>query len=222
MQVHFIIILNMITIKKFVFIDFQVNSFVLYDETGQSVLVDPGCGSVDEMNVLVSFIEVKKLQPGKIICTHGHIDHILGTGPLATQYSVPVCIHRADLPFFERSLEQAEMFGLTLIAKPRADNFLDDEELISFGNSQLKVIHLPGHSPGGVGFYCREQDFIITGDVLFRGSIGRTDLPGGSYKTLLDSIHSKLMVLPDTTVVHCGHGPETTIGDERSTNPFLL
>jgi glyoxylase-like metal-dependent hydrolase (beta-lactamase superfamily II) len=121
-----------------------------------------------------------------------------------------------------RSKEQAEMFGLTILAKPQADGFLEDEGVISFGNSHLKIIHLPGHSPGGIGLYCPEQDFVIAGDVLFRGSIGRTDLPGGSYDTLINTIQSKLMTLEDTTLVYCGHGPETTIGEERSTNPFLL
>jgi hydroxyacylglutathione hydrolase len=212
----------MITITRFVFNDFQVNSYILYDETGQCLLVDPGCGSKDEMEELISFIQADKLQPVRIICTHGHIDHILGAGSLAAYFSIPVFIHRADMPFIGRSQEQAEMFGLTIPAKPQTDGFLEDEGMISFGNSHLKILHLPGHSPGGIGLYCKEQDFVIAGDVLFRGSIGRTDLPGGSYGTLINTIQSKLMTLEDTTMVYCGHGPETTIGEERSNNPFLL
>ena len=211
----------MISIQKFVFNPFQENTFVLHDESGACVIIDPGCESAAEQEMITSYIAEQELLPVKILNSHCHIDHILGISFIAKKYSIPLYIHRADLPLMERSIEQASMFGLELSEVPHADSFMEDGNVIGFGDSELSVLHLPGHSPGGLGFYQQNQGFVIVGDVLFNGSIGRTDLPGGDYDVLISSIREKLLCLDEETLVYCGHGPETTIGEEKKSNPFL-
>jgi hydroxyacylglutathione hydrolase len=211
----------MISVEKFVFNDFQENTYVLHDESGEGLIIDPGCNNEAERASLVSFISGEGIRPLKIINTHGHIDHVLGVRYLASHFSIPFIIHRFDLPLVERSVEQAVMFSLDFSEAPVADGYLEDNEEISLGSSGLKVIHLPGHSPGGIGLYCQAQNFVLAGDVLFSGSIGRTDLPGGDYDTLIASIKNKLFTLDDNCLVYSGHGPETSIGKERRTNPYL-
>ena len=211
----------MITVKKFVFNDFQENTFVLHDQSGEGLIVDPGCNSTDEREVLISYISEHGIRPLKIINTHAHIDHVLGVSYMASHFSIPFLLHRMDLPLIGRSVEQAIMFGLDLQEAPVANACLEDNEVISLGGSRLRVLHLPGHSPGGIGLWCEAQNFVIVGDVLFSGSIGRTDLPGGDYDTLITSIKNRLLSLNDDCLVYSGHGPETSIGEERVSNPFL-
>ncbi len=211
----------MITVKKFVFNDFQENTFVLHDESGEGLIIDPGCNDTEEREQLLSYFNDQGIRPLKIINTHAHIDHVLGVGYLASHFSIPFLIHRQDIPLIERSVEQAIMFGLDLQEAPVADAYVEDNDLISLGGSRLQVLHLPGHSPGGIGLYCEAQNFVIVGDVLFSGSIGRTDLPGGDYDTLISGIKTRLLCLNDDCLVYCGHGPETSIGEEKISNPFL-
>ncbi len=211
----------MIQIKIFVFNGFQENTFILYDETGEAIIIDAGCQSPAEIAVLQNFIFSQKLKPVQLLGTHGHIDHILGNGFLKDHYQIAYRAHEGDQFLIENASQQGSMFGLDIKKPPLPDSYLADSEQIHFGNSDLDVIHLPGHSPGGVGFHCKAQGFIVVGDVLFRNSIGRTDLPGGDYDQLINSINSRLLVLPENTIVYPGHGPQTTIGEEKRNNPFL-
>jgi len=211
----------MITVKKFVFNDFQENTFVLHDESGEGLIIDPGCNSTDETEELISYISDQGIKPVKVINTHAHIDHVLGVNSLVSHFSIPFLLHRLELPLIERSVEQAVMFGLDFQEAPIADAYVEDNEVIALGDSRLQVLHLPGHSPGGLGLYCEAQNFVVVGDVLFAGSIGRTDLPGGDYETLISSIKTRLLSLNDDCLVYSGHGPETNIGRERISNPFL-
>ncbi len=211
----------MITIQKFVFNTFQENSFLLYDETGDCILVDMGSYTVAEKKEVLNFIANNRLNPVKIVNTHCHVDHLLGNSFFKNKFKAKTAAHAADEFILNRAVEQGNVFGFEVEAPPAIDELLNEGTPLSFGGSALEILHVPGHSPGSVALYSPEDGFVISGDVLFNGSIGRTDLPGGNYDTLIRSITEKLMVLPDETVVYPGHGPETTIGEEKHSNPFL-
>jgi hydroxyacylglutathione hydrolase len=211
----------MITINTFTYNGFQENTYVLTDETNEAVIIDPGCYSTTEQTELYNFIKNKNLNPVKLLNTHCHIDHILGNNFVATKFGVELYIHQLDLPTLHATTEYGHLYGFTVDKSPEPAHFLKDGDVVKFGNSTLEVIFTPGHAPGHVVFVNHEQRFVINGDVLFRGSIGRTDLPGGNHQTLIDSIKTKLFTLPDDFVVHTGHGPTTTIGYEKKYNPFL-
>lgn len=211
----------MAEVQKFVFNPFQENTFVVYDDTKECVIIDAGCYSEEEREQLDDFIAEKKLIPRFVINTHCHVDHIFGNAYVTSKYSIPIVAHEADDFLNKEAKNHALTFGLSIGEVPSIDKFITDEEFIEFGNTKLKVIHVPGHSPGGVAFYNSESNFIIVGDILFDGSIGRTDLPGGNYDQLITGINEKLFTLNDDLVVYTGHGNETTIGKEKATNPFL-
>lgn len=211
----------MITINTFTYNGFQENTYVLTDETNEAVIIDPGCYSTTEQTELYNFIKNNNLNPVKLLNTHCHIDHILGNNFVATKFGVELYIHQLDLPTLHATTEYGHLYGFTVDKSPEPAHFLKDGDVVKFGNSTLEVIFTPGHAPGHVVFVNHEQRFVINGDVLFRGSIGRTDLPGGNHQTLIDSIKTKLFTLPDDYVVHTGHGPTTTIGYEKKYNPFL-
>ncbi len=211
----------MITIEKFVVNPLAENSFVLSDETGEAVFIDPGFYFDEEHAEIKNYIESNHLTPVKIINTHCHFDHIMGVEFIRNQYNIPFWAHPDDEFWVEKATAQGEMYGFTVHPVSPANNLLNKKKTVKFGNSELEVIHVPGHSPGHVVFYSKQDAFLIAGDVLFYGSIGRTDLPGGDYDTLISNIKSKLFALPDNTKVYCGHGPETTLGFEKTTNPFL-
>lgn len=211
----------MIKIKTFVFNPFQENTFVLYDDTKQCAIIDAGCYSEKERNELVSFIEKNDLEPVKLLNTHCHIDHILGNCFVAKQYNLKSEAHQKDNIILENVVQHGRVFGVEAEQPPEMKIFLEENDIVKFGSSQLLVLHVPGHSQGSIVFYNKEQKFAIVGDVLFNGSIGRTDLPGGDHDTLIKCIKDKLFVLDDDVVVYTGHGPETTIGYERKTNPFF-
>ncbi len=212
---------KMIKIKYFVFNDFQENTFVLFDESNRCIIIDPGCFMNQEKTELEDFLQSNNLVPEKIVNTHSHVDHILGNSYLVDKYNLPVYAHEADEMLISTAREYAKLFGLTISQPPVINQFLKDNDELTFGNSSLKVMHVPGHSPGSLAFYSVEQKFVISGDVLFYGSIGRTDLPGGNYDLLINSIKQKLLKLPGDTEVYPGHGPVTTIQQEHDTNPFL-
>jgi glyoxylase-like metal-dependent hydrolase (beta-lactamase superfamily II) len=211
----------MITIYNFVFNELAVNSFVLYDDSKACIIIDPGCNTPVEVNELTRFISANNLKPVAVVNTHGHFDHVYGNARIKSLYNCPLYIHREDISLLEHVDKYAGIFGFIVEKSPMPDNYLIDGEYIAFGNSRLKIIHVPGHSPGGVCLYSEEDHFLIGGDVLFNGSIGRSDFPGGNHQLLINGIKEKLMVLPYNTVVWPGHGPKTTIGAEHDTNPFL-
>lgn len=213
----------MIKVQKFIFNPFQENSFLLYDETGECILVDMGSYTVDEKQEVLSFIENNRLNPVMIVNTHCHVDHLLGNSFFRNKFKVITAAHAADEFILENAVEHGTIFGFEVEEPPGIDKYLAEGEKLQFGNSSLDILHVPGHSPGSIALYGRSDNFsfLLAGDALFNGSIGRTDLPGGDYDTLINSIRNKLLVLPPETVVYCGHGPETTIGEENSNNPFL-
>ncbi len=211
----------MINIKTFVVNEFQVNAFVLYDETKQAVIIDGAVKFNDEVAGLLEFIESAELQVKYLINTHGHVDHICGNKLLKEKLQVPLLMNSEDNFLIDNAVSHAQFYGLSMDQPPKPDIDIEDNSEIKFGNSVLKCLKVPGHTPGSIAFYSKEDSFVITGDALFAGSIGRTDLPKGNYDTLIESIKNKLMTLPEDTKVYCGHGPETSIGREKFGNPFL-
>ncbi len=211
----------MIRHELFVVNDFAVNSFVLYDESGECILIDPGYYSEKEKQELVRFIDEKKLVPVKIINTHCHTDHVFGNKFVAEKYNIPLLANEGDWFILERNIEFARMYGFEAEQSPPADKNICEGDTVVFGKSSMQVFQVPGHSPGSIVLYSPDDAFLIAGDVLFKGSIGRTDLPGGNFDQLIEGIRKKLLPLPPETVVFPGHGPSTTIKDEHDTNPFL-
>jgi hydroxyacylglutathione hydrolase len=202
---------------------FYKNGFVLAcEQTREGVIIDPG----DEVDQLLHVVEAGKLRIGNILLTHAHIDHIAGTARAKAVCGAPISLHRDDLPLYEAALQQAAFFGLSVEAPPPIDCFYDTAVPIAFGTYEVRVLHTPGHTPGGVcllvGPAGERGKKVFAGDTLFAGSIGRTDLPGGNYDTLIGSIRGVLLKLPDDVEVYSGHGPKTMIGQERRTNPFLI
>ncbi|WP_346862985.1 MBL fold metallo-hydrolase [uncultured Draconibacterium sp.] len=211
----------MIRIEKFVVNPLGENSLVISDETGECIFIDPGFFYDEEKDEIRSYITDNKLTPVKITNTHCHFDHIMGVEFIRDEYGIPLHAHADDAFWIEAAQEQANRFGFEVEPIRPIDAFLSENDTIKFGNTTLEVLHIPGHTPGHVVFYNRETGVLIAGDVLFYGSIGRTDLPRGNHNDLISNIKTKLFKLPDNTKVYCGHGPETTIGFEKSTNPFL-
>lgn len=208
-------------IKKFTFNPIQENTLVVYDETGECVIVDAGCYFDYERQELDRFIESNGLKPVKLINTHCHFDHILGITHCRAKYHLPFEAHADEAILVENVVAHGDLFGIPVEPVEAPDAFFVEGDKLRFGKSYLEVIEAPGHSPGGVVFYNPEQKILIAGDVLFYGSIGRTDLPGGNFEQLVGNIQTKLLTLPEDTVVYSGHGPETTIGFEKKNNPFL-
>jgi hydroxyacylglutathione hydrolase len=211
----------MIKIKQFVVNEFQVNAFVLSDETGEAVIIDGAIKFSNEKDAILDYIKTNKLKVKYIINTHGHIDHICGNKKLKEEFGVPVLMNSEDIFLVESAESHARGYGLSIDTQPIPDVNISDNSTIEFGNSVLKCIQVPGHTPGSICFYSESDAFVITGDALFAGSIGRTDLPKGDYNTLITSIKERLTTLPENTKVFCGHGPETSIGEEKLHNPFL-
>ncbi|ULB33875.1 MULTISPECIES: MBL fold metallo-hydrolase [Proteiniphilum] len=210
-------------IKTFEFNPLGVNTYVLSDETKECVVIDAACFYADEKEILLNYLFDHDFVVKHLLNTHLHFDHIFGVNTLASQFELTLECHKADEFLLNDIPGQLRLFGIpnsNSNYKPEIGNYLNDQDIIAFGNQSLKVIHTPGHSPGSVVFYSEDAGCVFSGDALFYTSIGRTDLPGGSYDELLDSIHSKLFSLPDETVVYCGHGPATTIGFEKKNNSF--
>jgi hydroxyacylglutathione hydrolase len=211
----------MLEIKSFTFNPFQENTYILYDETGECVIIDPGCYEAEEKKELENFISEKRLKPVKLLLTHAHIDHILGNNFVTGKYHVKIEMNEHDVKLMQAAPTYGEMWGIRCEPSPDPDVLLKEGDIVKFGNSKLEIFFTPGHSPGSICFYNSESNFVIGGDVLFNGSIGRTDLPGGDFDTLISSIKDKLFPLGDACKVYSGHGPHTTIGHEKMSNPFL-
>jgi hydroxyacylglutathione hydrolase len=212
----------MIRIKKFTFNPFQENSYVLINDKNECIVVDPGCFNANEENELSNYIEVEGLTPIYLINTHFHIDHVLGNSFVAEKYNIPVTAFNSEIDMPAMAERSAELYGIPYKSSPKPTHFLAEGDTIDFGSSQLKVLFVRGHSPDHIVLVCEAEDFMIGGDVLFKGSIGRTDLPGGNHHDLIDNIESKIFTLKESIKVFSGHGPETTIGVEKNTNPFFI
>lgn len=212
---------NMIKIKSFYFNDFRECCTVVGDESGECVVVDPGCGTVNEKERLYGYMDREGLKPVKILLTHAHFDHVLGLTDCARKYGIPVYMHPEERKTLENNGMFARNFGFEMPATEAEFTDIADGDLITFGNTVFEVLHTPGHTPGGVCYLDRTDRLLLSGDTLFAGSIGRTDLPYGDYDVLMGSIFTRLMSLDGDIDVIPGHGPKTTIADERTKNPFL-
>jgi len=211
----------MMNIEVFTFNPFQENTYVLYDETKEAIIIDAGCYSQKENEELSDFMDKHELTPKRLIHTHCHVDHMLGNDFICTKYGLYPELHKNELSILTSSRQYGAVFDLNVTSSPEPKAFLDEGDEIEFGNTRLDILHVPGHSPGHLAFVHKDQKEVIVGDILFLGSIGRTDLPGGDHDTLIQNIHNKLMVMDEDFRVHPGHGPTTTIGFEKKSNPFL-
>ncbi|RAW03408.1 MBL fold metallo-hydrolase [Pseudochryseolinea flava] len=210
----------MLQLQVFAFNPLQENTYILFDETRECVIIDPGCYDAEEKYELTSFIEHHQLTVKMLLNTHCHVDHVLGNAFVKEKYKVKLFIHEKDEPVLKAVKVYAPHYGFFQYDEATADAYLQEDDYVHFGNQKLKILFTPGHAPGHVVFYHEGQKIVIGGDVLFYNSIGRTDLPGGDFSTLIESIHTKLFTLPDDVTVYPGHGPETTIEFEKQTNPF--
>ncbi len=207
-------------LKAFTFNPFMENTYVVYDQTKEALIIDPGCYDPREQQELIGFIEDNGLEVKLILNTHGHIDHVLGNYFMKNHFNVPLWIGEMDLDTLRSVEAYAPSYGFQNYQAVSPDKLLKSDESINFGDSHLDILFVPGHAPGHIAFYNKSEGFIIGGDVLFDGSIGRTDLPGGDFDTLIASIHNEFFKFDDDTVVYSGHGGPTTIGKEKATNPF--
>jgi hydroxyacylglutathione hydrolase len=209
-------------IKTFTFNPIQENTYLVYDETNEAVVIDAGCISEIEKRALKNYIDDNELTLKRVLNTHLHFDHQFGNKFLYTTFGIMPEAGKEDEYLLENVIAQTRSFGMAVDeeAQPLGGYITDNQE-IKFGNTTFKAFHVPGHSPGSMAFYDEKEGVLFAGDVLFRASIGRTDLSKGDYATLINSITNKLLPLPDSTVVYSGHGPATTIGFERKNNPFL-
>jgi glyoxylase-like metal-dependent hydrolase (beta-lactamase superfamily II) len=211
----------MIQVKSFTFNPYQENTYVIHDETRQCIIIDPGMYTGEEENNLLRYIAQEKLNPVLLLNTHCHIDHVLGNKWVYDTYGLLPQFHEGELPLLSAVPSYAPQMGMRYEVSPLPEIFLPEKGFIKFGESELELIFAPGHSPAHLCFYSHTDNFLIGGDVLFQGSIGRTDLPGGDFDLLISSIRNNLFVLPDNCTVYPGHGPSTTIGYEKEYNPFL-
>lgn len=212
----------MTQVQRFTFNPFQENTYILYDDTKECVIIDPGCIDISEKSELNSFIQKNQLKPVRLLNTHCHLDHVFGNKFVAETYNLGLEIHEDELPVLNAVENVCMMYGVPYPEpSPAPSRFIADNEEITFGNTRLKTLFTPGHSPASISFYCEESAFVIAGDVLFYESVGRVDLPGGNAATLVKSIKEQLFTLPEIVRVYPGHGPATTIEHEKVNNPFL-
>jgi hydroxyacylglutathione hydrolase len=211
----------MLTVQPFTFNPVQENTYVVYNEKGQCCIIDPGCYFASEELELKNFIEQNHLQPIYLLNTHCHLDHIFGNKFIYNTYNLSLWLNKLEKPVLEYGPTSGQQWQLTFDNYDAELNFIEEGDVIRMGDDVLQVLFTPGHSPGHISFYSKENKFVISGDVLFQGSVGRTDLPGGDFTILQESIKTKLYTLPADTIVFSGHGDTTTIGDEMKTNPFV-
>lgn len=209
-------------VQKFTFNPIQENMYIIYDDTKECIIIDPGCYFHHEREELKQFISENKLTPVKLINTHCHLDHICGNKFVADTWNLKLEASLLDAYNLPRSVEAGKMYNMPIEPSPDIEIDLKEGDVITWGKSSLSILFTPGHSAGSLSFYNKENNILIAGDVLFRMSIGRTDLPGGDFDTLINTIKTKLFVLPKDTIVYSGHGEETTIGYEMKNNPFLI
>ena len=206
---------------RLVFSPIDVNTYILADKDNKCAIIDCGCYTEQEFKQFTDFLEKKNLEPVLLLNTHCHLDHIFGNGKFLEKYKLGTFCHSGDEMNRKNSVKQAMFFGLKMDAPPEPAGFIEDGQIILSGLAKLKALHVPGHSPGSIAFYIEKEGIVFTGDALFAGSIGRTDLPGGDFDTLINSIKTKLFTLPAETVVYPGHYGSTTVGKEINTNPYF-
>lgn len=211
----------MLKIKSFVFSPIQENTYLLYNELNECAIIDPGCYFPEEKDELKHFITQSNLKPVMLLNTHCHLDHVFGNKFVAETWGLTLQLHHKERKLLDYSPTSGLMYNMPFDNYAGEFIYLKEGDMVKLGEDELKVIEVPGHSPGHICFYSKSQNFIVSGDVLFNRSIGRTDLPGGDHETLLKNIREKLFVLPAETKVFSGHGPETKIGEEKKFNPFL-
>jgi glyoxylase-like metal-dependent hydrolase (beta-lactamase superfamily II) len=211
----------MFQIKTFTFNPVQENTYILYNENNECIIIDPGCYFDSEKEELTAFIKNHKLEPQLLLNTHCHLDHVFGNKFIAEEFKLTLNTHLLEKEILEMAPASGLMFNLPFDNYQGDVIYLKEGDVISLGDDKLQVIHAPGHSPGSICFYCAKQNFLIGGDVLFQNSIGRTDLPYGDHDALIKNIKEKLFKLPPAVTVYPGHGPETTIGSEIKGNPYL-
>lgn len=212
----------MIEIQSFTFNGFQENTYVLFDQTKECIIIDPGCYEKSEQESLVNFIQTNQLKPIKLVNTHCHIDHVLGNKFVAEKWNLPLYMHEKDLSTLKSVEDYCKIYGFhNYDPSPEPSVFLNHNDKLTFGKSSLNIYFTPGHAPGHIVLHSKSQKFVIGGDVLFYTSIGRTDLPGGDHGALIESIKNNLLTIDDDTIVYCGHGQNTSIGFEKANNPFL-
>ena len=211
----------MLKIHKLTFNPFQENTYLLTDETNECVIIDPGCSTAAERQILQQTIEKNGLKPVKLLNTHCHIDHFPGNKWVCDTYGLLPEFHEIELKVMYQALDFQSFFGMVCEPSPVPEHYLKEGDVVQFGHSKLSVLFTPGHSPGSLSFYSEADQVIISGDVLFQGSVGRYDIPGADGNVLFNSLSTKLMTLPDDVKVYSGHGPETFIGVERRNSPFL-
>ena len=211
----------MLKVKKFTFNPFSENTYIVTDELNNSVIIDPGCYFKAEQDELDRYILKNNLNLKSILHTHSHLDHMFGTAYLAQKYNLDLWINKDDLATYQSYEKVCEVYGIPIIFGPNpSPKFFDLSKDLNLDGIIFKVLFVPGHCPGHVAFYNKENNFLINGDCLFENSIGRTDLPGGNHQQLVNSIKNKIFLLPDETLVYCGHGNETTIKTEKNSNAF--
>jgi hydroxyacylglutathione hydrolase len=208
-------------IYKFVFSPIEVNTYILVDDSGDCAIIDCGCYNKQESEKLEDFIKDKRINPVLLLNTHCHLDHVFGNGFIFERYGLRTFSSEFDEVYRKNASQHALLFGLTMENPPEPAGFITDNQIVTFGTTDMVALHVPGHTSGSLAFYSEKNECVFTGDALFAGSIGRTDLPGGDYNTLIGSIRNKLFVLPPSTVVYPGHGNETTIERELKSNPFF-
>jgi len=211
----------MLTVQPFTFNPVQENTYVLYNEKGDCCIIDPGCYFASEEKALTDFIEQNNLKPVLLLNTHCHLDHIFGNKFVSGKYNLKLHLHPQEKAVLEYGPTSGQAWQLPFNNYDGELVFIDEGQTIRIGDDELQILFTPGHSPGSISFYNKDSKFVISGDVLFEGSVGRTDLPGGDFTILEESIKTKLYTLPDDTIVYSGHGGSTTVGDEMKTNPFV-
>ena len=213
---------NSVEVVKLTFNPFAENTYLLGDASGECIIIDPGCFNATEQQTLSDAIESRNWRPVRLLNTHCHLDHIFGNRFASETWDLPLEIHEGELPVLQYAPMSAQLYGIPFPEpSPGPGNFLREDTPLTFGETELELRFVPGHSPASLAFVCHAAKIVIAGDALFHRSIGRTDLPGGDHQTLLDSIRRELFTLPDDFTVYSGHGPETTIGEEKRENPFL-
>ncbi|MBX2973329.1 MAG: MBL fold metallo-hydrolase [Flavobacteriales bacterium] len=210
----------MLRVVRLTFNPFQENTYVIHNGE-EAIVVDPGCWNTAEERELEGFLERNGLTPVRLVLTHAHIDHIFGCAWMHKRYGLSPELHREDLRILQGGERTASMYNIPYDPAPEPKGFISEGDVIRIGDDELKVLFVPGHAPGHIAFHNADQKFVVSGDVLFQNSVGRVDLPGGDMDTLLKSIREQLFTLGDDVTVHSGHGPETTIGREKRSNPFL-